>query len=51
MGGHKSKRPDPSHKKGKLRDPKIHTLRDAAFQPEHLHAIIKKAATMPDKKR
>jgi hypothetical protein len=51
MAGSKSKRPDPSHKSGKLRDKNLHKLRDSAFQPEHLHEIIKKAATTPDKKR
>lgn len=49
MGGSKSRRPEPSHKAGKLRDKRIEKLRDPAFQPEHLHAIIKKAATTPKK--
>lgn len=49
MAGSKSKRPGPSHKEGKLRDKKLHKLRDAAFQPEHLHEIIKKAATTKKK--
>lgn len=45
MGGKKSEQPQPSHKAGKLRDKRIEKLRDPAFQPEHLHEIIKKAAT------
>lgn len=45
MAGSKSKRPQPLHKEGKPRDKKVHKLPDKAFQPEHLHEIIKKAAT------
>ncbi len=45
MGGKKSERPEPSHKTGKFRDQRIKKLQDPAFQAEHLHGIIKKAAT------
>ena len=51
MGGKKSERPEPSHKEGKVRDKRIKKMQDSAFQAEHLHGIIKKAATTPIKKR
>lgn len=45
MGGKKSKRPEPSHKTGDVRDQRVKELQDPAFQAKHLHEIIKKAAT------
>ncbi len=51
MSGKPSKRPEPSHKTGKVRDKRIEELQHPAFKPEHLHGIIKKAATTPVKKR
>jgi hypothetical protein len=51
MSARESKRPEPSHKAGKVRDKRIEELQHPAFGPEHLHKIIKKAATTPAKKR
>ena len=45
MAGKKSKRPEPSHKEGEVRDQRVKDLQDPAFKAEHLHKIIKKAAT------
>ena len=50
MGGNKSKRPESSHKTGKLRDPSIAKKMDPEYEVEHLHALIKKAATTPKKR-
>jgi hypothetical protein len=50
MGGNKSKRPEPSHKTGKLRDKRIEKMMDPEYRAEHLHALIKKAATTPKKR-
>lgn len=50
MSGKPSKRPEPSHKTGKVRDKRIEELQHPAFKPEHLHGIIKKAATTPKKR-
>jgi len=45
MGGKPSKRPRPSHEEGKLRDKRIEKMMDPEYRAEHLHALIKKAAT------
>ena len=45
MSGNKSERPEPSHKAGKVRDKRIEKMQHPAYQPKHLHDIIKKAAT------
>ncbi len=45
MGGKKSQRPQPSHKEGEVRDQRIKEMQDPAFKAEHLHGLIKKAAT------
>jgi len=45
MDGKKSKRPEPSHKEGKVRDQRVADLQHPDFKAEHLHKIIKKAAT------
>jgi hypothetical protein len=44
MARKKSKRPEPSHKTGEVRDQRVKDLQDPAFKAEHLHKIIKKAA-------
>ena len=51
MAGKKSKRPQPSHKEGKVRDKRIEEIQDPAFEAEHMHALIKKAATTPVPKK
>lgn len=45
MGGSKSKQNPPSYKTGKLRDKKIEKMQHPHYKAEHLHAVIKKAAT------
>jgi hypothetical protein len=50
MGGNKSKRPRPSHEEGKVRDKRIEKMMDPQYKVEHLHALIKKAATTPKRR-